>query len=173
MEAIRNSIVAHKGHLTRVLKSVKKLIPFAVKNPTPELARDLEDALAALRCHHAAIMAAYLELGLITIEPADHAEQAIKMGVVENDFLQGLADVMDALKLVNTPAAVPVVAPAPPARAPSAPQYKVQTALQPDKLTREATPSEMRSWVRNFRAFYSTSNLDRATLEYQQAIFLQ
>jgi chemotaxis protein histidine kinase CheA len=93
MEAIKNSIVAHKGHLTRVLKSAKRLIPFAVLNPSPEVAHDLEDVLAGLRSHHAAIMSAYLDLGLVTVDPAAQAEQDAKMALVEDAFLQGLVDV--------------------------------------------------------------------------------
>jgi hypothetical protein len=59
MEARKNKIVAHKGHLTRVLKSAKRLIPFTIQNPSPDSATDLQDLLVGLRKHHAAIMSAY------------------------------------------------------------------------------------------------------------------
>jgi hypothetical protein len=87
MEACKAKIVAHKGHLTRVLKSAKRLIPFAILNPSPEAAHDLEDILAGLRKHHAAIMSAYLALQLVTTDQVAQDAQDVKILLVEDSFM--------------------------------------------------------------------------------------
>jgi hypothetical protein len=174
MESLKRTIAAHKGHLTRELNAVIKLVQFARANPSPRVVKDMEDTLEGLRRHHKAVMEGYLELAVLTVDPADQVVQDKKMEVVETDFLQAVMDVQAALVAINMPAAPSVVAPPALSRggAGAASQWKVQTALQPEKLTRESTPAEMRAWARKFRAFYSTSNLSRAQLEDQQAFFL-
>ena len=50
---------------------------------------------------------------------------------------------------------------------------KVQTALKPDKLSRDNTPAELISWIRKFRSFYSMSKLNQVDIADQQAFVLQ
>jgi hypothetical protein len=163
---IKNKIRAHKGHFTRVCTKAQKLIPFAVANPSAESAKDLTELIAALRRHYDVICEGYLELAE---DLALEAEAKSKLDEVDAFYFDYNQKLQIALAQVRKPAAPPLVA-APAPRAGTS--YKVQTALQPDKLTREATPAEMRLWVRRFRSFYSTSNLERAALEDQQAFFL-
>ena len=65
----------------------------------------------------------------------------------------------------------------PPARARDRPtggqRMRTVEAPKPFKLTLDHSPQEMRSWVRRFRAFYSTSNLDQIDVEDQLAFMIQ
>jgi len=46
---------------------------------------------------------------------------------------------------------------------------RVNTALKPKELTKEFTPVELRAWSRQFKAFISTSHIDRLETVNQQA----
>ena len=66
------------------------------------------------------------------------------------------------------------VAPAPqPTQAVQRGGFKVQSALEPAKLTSEATPAELESWLRGFRAYHTASNMDTLTRPEQQAFLLK
>ena len=47
----------------------------------------------------------------------------------------------------------------------------MQEGLKPEKLSLENTPAEHRAWAARYRAFHSTSNLQRLSAENQQAYF--
>ena len=48
-------------------------------------------------------------------------------------------------------------------------RVKANDALKPFTLTRDHTPAEMRSWMRKFTSYYTSSNMDQASLAEQQA----
>ena len=48
---------------------------------------------------------------------------------------------------------------------------KINDSLKPFKLTQENNPVELRNWLKQFRAFYTTSRLDTLDVENQQAYF--
>ena len=165
---LRHSIRAHKGHFTRAIASAAQVIAFADANSGEQSARELSKVLDQLRQHYDKISALYLELAdeFPELEP----DCSAKMDELASRYLDCTGRLLAALKSGQA-------VPGPTTRAPppshgAAGTYRVQTALQPDKLSREATPAEMRSWARRFKSFYSTSNLDRATLPDQQAFFL-
>lgn len=64
------------------------------------------------------------------------------------------------------------IAPQAPAHQPPAPaagRIKTYDALKPFTLTRDHTPAELRNWILQFKAFYSTSQMDQLNIEDQQA----
>ena len=48
-------------------------------------------------------------------------------------------------------------------------RVKANDALKPFTLTRDHTPAEMRSWMRKFTSYYTSSNMEQASLAEQQA----
>ena len=61
----------------------------------------------------------------------------------------------------------PKPVPVPPELRPQAGKVKPNLALKPDKLTKDCTPAEFRNWSARFEADYTSSNIDKATIEEQ------
>ena len=64
--------------------------------------------------------------------------------------------------------------PWPPESAPaegSGARVKPNWSLEPDKLSRDHNMVEMKSWMRKFKAWYSSSSMELATLQEKQAYF--
>jgi hypothetical protein len=108
MEALKKSISAYRSHFTRTINSAGRLMPFAKANPSPTAVKDLLVLVDDLRTYHAAIMQRYIELECITVDPAAQTDQDTAMKEVETRYLNGLAEIQSALKIVDVPPPPPV-----------------------------------------------------------------
>ena len=52
-------------------------------------------------------------------------------------------------------------------------QFKVNTALKPEKLTTESTPRDLTSWIDQFTSYYETSFMSEVSIKAQQAYLKQ
>ena len=164
---ISNSITAHKGHLTRGERSLNNAATFCAANPSAESKREVEEALQEVKDRARQINRLYEELGQV-----DHAElntYLAKMAEIDDRCAAATQNALTAMRAVNFIAASQATA----VPAAAGVQLKVQSALKPDKLTRENTPAELSSWARRFRSFYSMSHLDMAEIRDQQAFLYQ
>ena len=47
-------------------------------------------------------------------------------------------------------------------------QYKANGEFKPDTLTKDASAGQYEFWIRQFRRYYTTSNMDLAPIEIQR-----
>ena len=174
LEKTTHSITAHKGHFTRHVQTLAKAVSFLDKSPSEFAKSEVQDELAKIKHRKQVLDDLY--------EHAQSLDEPDKQKSYENKLAE-LATLYDnavdpAFVAIHQAAQIAARGPmhAPPvagAQGGGDQTFKVQTALQPQKLMRDSTPSELSSWVDKFRAFYSVSKLERATLPDQQAFLIQ
>ena len=176
IEALKKTIGAHKGHFSRLEKALGAACQFAEAFPSDNAGREVLEYLNKAKNRKHKILEGYTKM----IEEFDLPKDKIldiekKMEAAELAFVDVSQQGMKALDACNRAA---VAAHAPPMGGGAAgggggDNVKIQSALKPDKLTRENSPVELRSWIRKFRAFYSMSKLEKASVPNQQAFLFQ
>lgn len=162
-----------RGHFTRALKSVDRAVDWARANPSSEGCDMCQKVLSDLDRYRTRCSDLYLELGAL---PQYSNDAMMKMDSLENDYEVAREMLLSVIVRMNkaavpAPAAAPVVAQGGGGALPGAGKWKIQSALQPTKLTREATPTEMKAWARKLKSFFNISMLENATVIDQQAFF--
>ena len=160
------SIRAYKGHFTRSEKIIQRLSAFVGQSPSSLVLKDLEDELTRFKALIHKITDNYITLQ--EINPDDFDDYAGKLDELHERY-NSIED--RAFQIINDSVRAPAMNPAIPPQAGGQPgaRVKVNDSLKPKPLTRDNTPAEFRSWCRKFRAFYTTSGLDKYTIEEQQA----
>jgi len=176
---LRGTIHAHKGHFTRKVNTIGKLLP-------PHLREDdiiskpvmdaLDKELDKLTKHYDVLQDLYEALREVVVKEDELKTIDLRLTQVEDGYLQARMPILRAKdasaraarEAAMQPAAAPAAVPAAAAAAP-APRARIQESLRPDKLTLEFTPAEFRSWEAKFRAYYNTSEMDRLPNTSQQA----
>lgn len=161
----RFSIRAYRGHLTRVQNSIDQALVTANENPTSIARNHLSSLLADLRAKHDAIVKAYDALMFKDKETFDECEAKLaELSCTFDDiFLRAnhtIARIDNALSKTSIDSIRPAT-------------LKVQLGLRPSKLSRDSTPEEMRTWIKLFQSYHSTSNMDSIEVSDQQSFFLQ
>ena len=171
-----NRVRVYKGHLTRQTLVAERAIAFAEATPSSLAVQDLEDAFQRISDLLDKVTQDYLSLMELDPSNSDTYEQRLEQtdqkGIaVKETLMSTIAAATRASAMpVNAP---PMPAPAPAPGAPAPRTVRVQTALQPEKLSRDATPQFLRSLARKLRAFHSASNMQLLSIPDQQAYFFQ
>jgi hypothetical protein len=170
---IKRSLKAQKGHLTRSLKSAMAAVDFLKKSPSANAKSELERCLQKVQIAKDKVQNWYARL--MELDMDNEQAYSSKLDQVEDEYLQVIEVVMEQIHAyADLAAARPLnAAPAQQAGGQRQQQCKIQLALKPDKLTRESTPAELRSWIEKFRSFYSLSNLQIASVRDQQNCLFQ
>jgi hypothetical protein len=145
-------------------------VEFLRTSPSATSRAEVEKAFSKLEIHRENIMDCYSKL--MQEDPDNLDVYGQKMDEADASYLDAAEIITKALHGASVAAAPPVTAP-PVVQSGGQHQYKVQLALKPEKLTRDSTPAELRSWIRKFRAFYSMSGLHEASIPDQQAFLFQ
>jgi hypothetical protein len=168
VEKLKNSVRSFKGAYTRKEKAGIKLIDHMNTSPSDEALENLRSINSQLQVTCDKILELYIQLQQLDPEQwkeyGKRADEAIDLhGAIQEILLPAIHR--------GIPQTHPVQPPVPQPAAAVAVRPRVNDALKPDKLTRDFNPTEFRSWVRKFRAFYTTSHLERCTIEEQQCYF--
>ena len=165
-------VAAHKGHLSRDIAAVKRAVVFLDNNPSAAARKQVNDIFDKISTRKDNIASLYEDL--IELEPAKTNDYNVKLDEVEAAFDTAMTLALAAMhKFDTTTAHAQQGAPQGQGRTNQGAEMKVQTALKPDKLSRDNTPAELISWIRKFRAFYSMSKLNQVDIMDQQAFVLQ
>eukprot|EP00095_Tigriopus_kingsejongensis_P003476 maker-scaffold264_size232020-snap-gene-0.9 protein:Tk03476 transcript:maker-scaffold264_size232020-snap-gene-0.9-mRNA-1 annotation:"iduronate 2-sulfatase" len=160
-EATLNTIKAHKGHLTRLSTKIVKLCDFMAGTPSPESSLQATQSLAAFNERVDTIQNAYTALQIAN--QGDDTVYATRLDELADEQNRINFMVLAALATASTPAT-------PPSSMPTVGrQPRPIEALRPTTLTREFTPTEFRSWTARFKAYFSSSGLDKCSIPEQHA----
>ena len=162
----RRTLTAKKKNFTRQYHNVGKVTAFTTTNPSPDAAAQTKEAHKRLtKAYDEAMDAldevAYLEPTNTSVEDNKDDIQKrfeeMEMRVLEtlNDCARNQSDLTQAPQQGNHGNL----------------RTKVNESLKPFKLAKEHTPVELRNWMRQFRSFFNTSNLETLSIEDQQAYF--
>eukprot|EP00095_Tigriopus_kingsejongensis_P001396 maker-scaffold205_size259573-snap-gene-1.45 protein:Tk01396 transcript:maker-scaffold205_size259573-snap-gene-1.45-mRNA-1 annotation:"hypothetical protein DAPPUDRAFT_304267" len=166
---LSRSLTGYKSHLTRQINSLNKLIEFAsVTGPSALITNELQDALGKAKIAFSKVEEI---LGYLEIAEPEKAETYQAALTSEQDRL----DTQTRLILQAIATRTDVAHDSPRLNASQPPlsdrQYKPNQALKPFTLNRDHTPVEMRAWVNKFKAYYSSSHMDKLSIPEQHAYF--
>lgn len=141
---------------------------FVVDKPSSLAASELESAYSNLKNAFEKVLKSLLRLQELTPVEFDAYEDGItNANSLYQSSLQKLLTTMSSNAGTPTPALVS----APPIDGQTVKRSRANDALKPFVVTRDHTPVEMRSWVTKFKAFYSSSCLERCSVPEQHAYF--
>ena len=164
----KNKVRSFKGQLTSDVGAASRSIVYADANPSPQAIYELQRSLDNLRYHVEWIEVLNVYLGFM--DAANIATYEAATLDVVHKYEEARDELISSISQHGA-----VIAP--PAKVAAAPSVsattRVQTALMPDTLRRDSTPSELNVWAREFKAFFSVSKLEACTLIVQQAYLLK
>ncbi len=175
---LKNSISGHKGHLTRIYADAEVVDKESIASPAEFRAVLLEKHIVKVTDHYDAIGERYLELQDLDPDSYDQHEQ--EFTEVHTGYQDACKQLRAAIDRIRASASARLPAPAPDAAAAAAHvavpvqpvgRGKINETLKPPQLTGDFTPVELRAWVKKLRAFWSSSSLDKYSVEEQQAHF--
>ena len=168
-DSIKKTINAQKGHLTRHVNELDRAVTFLKSNPHDIQAADVMAKLDKMESYAEKIANNYEKL--MEIDPEDDI-YATRWETLKEEQAKHRQTAVQAILQSRTAAAQPI-AQAPQQQRQQSASVKIQTALQPEKLQRDATPAALRSWSRKFKSFYNVSSMDKLDIADQQAFFFQ
>jgi hypothetical protein len=170
LDTLAHKSRGYKAHLTRLINSAKRAADFARTVPPSSL------LVTELESHIALINKAYIneDEALSALAREDTPEAFDEYVGKQEDEAErkdeAIQFLLETIARIDEEARPQPVAPPVPA-APHAQVTKANEALKPKVLTRESTPVELHSWLEKFRAYYSTSRMNLASIPEQQAYF--
>lgn len=167
IDSIKFSLRSYKGHLSSTLTVADNLVHLAHADPTPSLTGKLEAELTKLEGLNENITERYRQLQ--EADPTNFDEYTTGLEECVDRFIGCQTDI---LRTIADCRRAGIAAQPPLQQPPAAGQHgriKTNDALKPFRLTKEHTPVEMRQWTLQFKAFYSTSQLETLALPDQQA----
>ncbi|XP_059082489.1 uncharacterized protein LOC131880009 [Tigriopus californicus] len=162
ISAANGTIRAMVGHFTRVENQIKDIAAMASSSSVPSTTSydELSSLLSELKLRQSNVSTAYDTL--MTIDPNAIEKSNNRLDDIAKKYSSSVGLVNDALAHLDGLVSV----------SPGRVSFKANIGLQPFKLSRDANPEEVRTWIRAFRAFYSTSNMQVLAVVDQQAYFL-
>jgi len=169
LQNLKNKVKNTRGQYTRLMKAGDRMSDFAVDNATSATVSQMENMVVELQDRKRVCVDGYIQLQEVDEAVGREAIYAARLDSLEDEHAAIIEKMLHAIKEAKRPPAVAVAAA--PVGAAANVQLRVQTALKPSKLSYDATPSELTSWARQFRAFHSASKLGTAAVTEQQAFF--
>ena len=171
-QAIRLSIAAFRGHLTRRVRAVDTILPIVIGNATQDNVAILRTELQNLTNSHTRLVARMDELYPLLATDQQRQQLEAEIQQVEDTFQTSRAAALNAItdaQVALQPPPAPPGAPPPAAPAAAAAPRRINDSIKPKELSLQQTPAEFEIWERQFRAFYGISGLDIYDMENQQA----
>ena len=165
VNALKLRIRAQKGHMTRNVKAAERLCQFVRGKPSSIASGQLIKSHENLQESMDKIVGSYTEL--MGYSPEDVETIEGKLAELESIFTETSEKLMAAANEIDVPPQPNLETP--PTGQSQQMKPQVNGALKPSVLNDDYTPVEMRAWVSQFKAFYSTSNMAQCTVEDQQA----
>ena len=172
---VARSITFKKRNFTRQFNSLGKLTQFVGKNPTPHAVKEINSAKEKMHKAFGELMEV-INL-MVEIDPTYDKDAEIAIEENTERFEDMIQPTISVLKDIDRPApAAPAAvsweaAPAPTAGGGAGGPPKLMETLKPPVLTKDFTPIEYKSWVKKFRAYYSTGKVDKLDMLDQQAVW--
>ena len=168
VEVIVRSLTSLKGKLTISINELEKLARFVETSPSNMGVRDIEKAIEKMDDAKAKIEDRGVDLQ--TADPENNfenvevylAQASAKWLEVRQLALKVVADITNP-----NPGSLPQPQPQPPSST-----FKINESLKPFTLKKGHSPAEYEAWKRKFNVYYTSSKMDRCSLEEQQAYFL-
>ena len=167
IKQLTQSIRALKGHMTRRIRSAEKAVTSVGRTPSSHAVRELLEFQKSIQDQFDKLESTYAKLLELDEERYNVYNGELNR---EADRKDETADkIRAALNAAsNRPGASVRDRPTSVGKDP---KVKPNKALEPHKLTRDHTTVEMRSWSKKFKAWYSSSNMQQASIPEQQAYF--
>jgi hypothetical protein len=171
VNAVKASLNAFRGHLTRAIGEAERLCDFVHHSPNAFNIQKLEAAFDALELKYSNVELRLVRLQELDPDSFDTYKQ--KINEVEQEYrLAGDATLRVLIEAKMPPAPLLTAPPAGAAGAAAARRVaKIDVSLKPFQLSMDHTPVELRSWVSRYRSYYSTNTMDNLIIENQQAYF--
>ena len=162
----QRKIAGHRGHRTRFVNRINELLALYVQQPSALGSKNIADTCALLEDQIQKINAGYDHL--LLVDAPNENQYGQLAGVVDTEHTALLVRIQEA---VTTPPAAPLDQ-QPEAHANAGGlrprQYRPVEALKPVVLTRDARPTELRSWISRYKAYYASSSMVELTIGEQQ-----
>ena len=166
---LRRTITYKKRNFTRHFNALGKLTAFADTHPSPYAVQEIEHTHTKLRRAFGELTDAldvYLD-----VEPNFDKEHDQLAQEAQDRYEQMVERTLASLQTITTPAAT-TPATAPPAATAGANIHpRLMETLKPPVLTKDFNPVEFKSWVKKFKAYYSTGKVEQMKCVDQQAIW--
>ena len=167
VQQLAHSIRALKGHLTRKIRSVEKVLADAGSRPSSHVVLRLLEFQKSIDDQYARIETAYSEL--MELDEERYSDYDTELDRESDRKDDAVSKILAAL---NTAQERPGTSVRDRPRATvHEPKVKPNKALEPHVLTKDHTAVEMRAWSRKFKSWYSSSNMQQASLQEQQSYF--
>ena len=162
---LKKSVKDFKSHFERATKSAIHLCDFIKHKPSSLSVTELKDIHQELKQTYKKLKETYQK-----IEELDTKKSYDSiLDDIMNSYENTIQHIIENISTIEASPG-PTVA-QPDMATQNAPRIKVNNALKPFILTRDHTPTEFRSWIEKFKAFYSLSNLEQCSLAEQHAYF--
>ena len=169
------SLSGLKGHLTRQLVTLDKVLPRVVNSPSQAALDSLTSASKKMNEAFTKLEELASELMEESEFDEDYTTIEKYLGEADTLYKKYTEATLDAFAQATALRAVPQPPPPPgaaaAAAAPRQERPRIVEALRPDKLGKEATPVELRQWIARIKAFFSASGLDKCDINEQKAHF--
>lgn len=169
-------LTAYRGHFTRALNEVERTVAWADAQPvaSSRCVTNITNAIEALERRFRLVEDMTDQVIALPDGPNNEVAVQLTTRVTETATLLGEQQEMaatalarhEAAQIIPAPAAAPIIGDgaADPPRT-----IRPNTALKPDKLSRDNTPVEYRVWRNAFNAYYTSSRMDASDLVTQRA----
>ena len=167
---LRAALRGYKAHFTRRYQEAAAAVELAQTTQTAETYRQLEKCVGALESAYEKIVSALVRLIQLDEDGTRRAEYDTVLedtGKKKATAIKGLVGNMAVIAPSLPDDDAPSDHPAEGNGAAARP--RPNDALRPRTLTADATPTEFRSWLKKFKAFFTTSRLDLCSIPEQQA----
>jgi len=170
---MKSSVAGYKSHLTREVGNAKRLAKVALNKPSQRLLKDVHKQLDTLTERKQKVDKA-LEDIRITFVPTDEINKYIDDNFEDTtaSYEEGRDDLYAAeahLEELFPPNVKQEVT----HLDGNNDRPKVDATLKPFTLTDNHSPVEMRTWIKEFTAFYNSSHFERAEIEVQHSYFFK
>ena len=182
-ERLMNSSRGYRSHLTRRVKSAKKLILFCEKNPSSSAVTSLNEAKEGLGKAYEKVVASIEEMLEVGPPRSTFEMLQAKLDNATESYDSVIANILEAVVTIKRPPRARITELTSAAwgeeddtaggNEPGVRRPKPNTALRPEKLTPEFTPREFLEWGEQFQAYFRTSNFKACELTDQHAYLRQ
>ena len=170
IKALRASLAANKGWLTRRHINIEQNLDSLVDNPNEAMARKINENHRKWTKKAEDIEQAFCQLAVVDprnreFYKAGQNKVTLQMGEME-------AKIAAALSVTRLTGELPGPPPLNILNQPREPTTRVRTDLKPDTLSAEASPVEFRTWLEAYTTYFEASRLELGSPREQQQSLL-
>ena len=175
---LEHALRGYKAHFTRTVNANKRLVDFAPTVPTQSTVESLQKGLQKLDEQYEKLTQVILELQDTCTEEG-HEEYETYLDELLGRYEENKFNILDAIKATGLQPREPLTRATRRSRRTGSPdddntdvKLHLNKSLKPFSLLSTHNPTEFRSWVKQFRAYWRTSNMESLEVADQQ-IYLE